>query len=290
MDRIETGIPNQSGVKSVSSALLLALLAALAINGGCGSSLSTPRVIYLEGSGWFWSANRVENGLEAAGYRGEFEKFSWTTYLGAPADHFLAARSPVPAALLARRIEKIRQANPEGRIHVMGLSAGTAVVVSALEKLDPAINVDNVVLLSSSLSARRPLAEALAHVNGNLYVTCSPHDAFLRTLAVNADGRTGRAAGQDGFVIPRETTAEHRQQYAKVVNLRWIPSYAGYGWSGGHLDGYSTEFIQSVIAPRILGTEPYPLDRPLYQSGDAHKISEESHQPAGDDPLWYDAS
>ncbi|MHC4235300.1 MAG: hypothetical protein ACYSUQ_09315 [Planctomycetota bacterium] len=230
---------------------------------GCGSGLSTPRVVYLEGAGWAGSAGSVRSGLRAARYNGAFETFTWTSVLGAPADHLLAARSRIKAKRLARRIEKIRRHNPEGKIYVMGLSAGTALIVKALEELPDGVEVDHVVLFSSSMSARYNLVEALEHVRGRLYATCSGEDMILASLAVNADGMTGQAAGQNGFVLPEGLSSKHKRSYAKVVNLPWRAAYAGFGWNGGHVRATTARFVRGVIAPRILPERPFPLDRPM---------------------------
>ncbi|MCH7813931.1 MAG: hypothetical protein IID40_07915 [Planctomycetes bacterium] len=230
---------------------------------GCNHGISTPRVVYLDGAGWFGSSRAVSSGLRTAGYRGAFETFTWTTFLGAPADHFVAARSAIPAARLARRLTTLRRANPKGKIYLIGLSAGTAVVVKGLEALPDGIEVDQVVLLSSSVSARHDLADALKHVRGRLYATCSLGDLILAAMGVSSDGKVGRAGGRAGFVLPKRHTPAIREQYAKMVNLPWRPGYVAFGWNGGHVRVTRAEFIQRVIAPRILSDQPYPLDRPL---------------------------
>ena len=240
----------------------LSLLAVTAAS-GCGSALGTPRVIYLDGAGWFGSVGSVRAGLRQAGFKGAVETFTWTSFLGAPADHLLAARSRVRAKALARRIEALRRHSPRGKIYLLGLSSGTAVIARALKELPQGVQVDNVVLFSSSLSAGHNLAEALQHVRGRLYATCSTGDMLLASLALNADGTVGRAAGQRGFVLPAGLTDREKRQYTKVVNLPWRPAYAGAGWNGGH--GWVTRsgFVRSVIAPRLLSDEAFPLDRPL---------------------------
>ena len=243
---------------------LLCLGARAALAGsGCGSGLSTPRVIYLDGSFWFSSAGSVKSGLRAAGYDGAFETFTWSTFLGWGADHLVAARSKLRAKLLAGRIETLRRHNPKGKIHLMGLSAGTGLVVKALKELPEGVEVDHVVLFSSSLSARHNLVEALEHVRGRLYATCSGGDMVLASLPVNADGGVGRAAGQRGFVLPEGLSEDEKRQYAKVVNLPWRAAYAGLGWNGGHVRVSRSRFVRSVIAPRILSDKAFPLDRPM---------------------------
>jgi hypothetical protein len=86
---------------------------------------------------------------------------------------------------------------------------------------------------------------------------------ILAALPVNADGGSGPPAGRTGFRLPRGLAATQRAAYAKVVNIPWKPSYVAFGWNGGHVPSTSSEFVRSVIAPRMFSAEPFPLDRPL---------------------------
>lgn len=243
---------------------IAALLApAVALSGGCGSTVRSPLVIFLDGAGHYTAGGSVKSGLREAGYKGAFETFVWSSFLLWGADHFVAARSSLKAEALADRITRARRAHPKGRIHVMGLSAGTALVVSALERLPEDVEVDTVVLFASSVSAERNLIPALRHVRGRLYATCSRHDLILATLPVNADGGSGPPAGRSGFRMPHGLMPSQRAPYAKVVNLPWSPEYVAYGWQGGHVASTSSDFVRCVIAPRILSSQPFPLDRPL---------------------------
>jgi hypothetical protein len=232
-------------------------------SGGCADNVRGPVVFYLDGAGWYGSAGSVEAGLRKAGYKGAFHTYTWSAFLGPAHDHFVNANSSLIAGGLARRIEKARKANPEAPIHVMGLSAGTSVILLALENLDDGVNVDNVVLFSSSVSSNHNLGKAMGHVNRNLYATTSPHDSILTSLPVNADGKGGPAAGQNGFRLPHGASRNTLAAYQRVVNLPWQPSYLGYGWNGSHTSVTDSDFVAAVIAPRILSPDPYPLDRSI---------------------------
>ena len=217
------------------------------------------RVIFLDGAGWSGSHHRIRAGLRAAGYRGRVEDYPWSSLLGPGPDHFLVARKKAKGRQLAERIEKIRAKHPDDPIYLMGLSAGTAVVVFALEQLPPGMYVDHVVLFSPSMSDRHDLTKALQHVRGRLYATCSKYDGILAGVAVNADGVSGRPAGVQGLRMP--SGVKRYDLYARVVNLPWRPAYAGFGWNGGHTSVTTKDFVQRVIAPRILTHKPHPLDR-----------------------------
>lgn len=233
----------------------------MAVIAGCGRPKAGPIVIYLEGAGWFASAGSVERGLRTGGYQGEFSNFTWSAFLGPAHDHLVNAKSKAIAKRLAERITKHRRANPNDPIHVMGLSAGTSLILLALPMLPDDVHVDNVVLFSPSVSSEHNLVDAMEHVKRNLYATSSPHDGILAALPVNADGKGGAPAGRSGFKLPPRARLEALMAYGRVVNIPWQPSYLAYDWDGSHTSVTNSRFVGSVIAPRILTPEPYPLDR-----------------------------
>ncbi len=261
-------IPTSQGIgflqKLRGRAVWAAMLCAVSFFvAGCGDPQEGPITFYLDGAGWYGSSGSVEAGLRAEGYEGTFRTFSWSAYLGPAHDHFVRSKSTITAKRLARRIQKARRANETRQINLMGLSAGSAVILAALERLDRDTMVDNVVLFSPSVSARHNLTKAMRHVRRNLYATCSPHDGILRGLLINADGVSGPPAGKTGFRLPRSPNQYSLEAYQRVINIRWRPSYVGFGWDGGHTSVTEPIFVQSVIAPRVLTVDPYPLDRPV---------------------------
>ena len=164
---------------------------------------------------------------------------------------------------LARKLEKQRDRDPKARINVIALSAGTSVVLSALEQMRPGMAVDNVVLLSSSASERHDLTPIMRHVKGRLYATCSRNDGILSGLMTNADHKGGDPAGISGFKPPRRNDARIHGAYERVINLPWKPAYLAYDWDGGHTAATNRKFIATVIGPRILSDDPFPADRPV---------------------------
>ena len=253
-----------SSTNVIATAACLPLLGAIlaALLAGCASDMSTPRVIFLDGAGWYTGDGPVRAGLRQGGFAGPVERFGWASGLGPLHDHLVVGPSHPRTRALAERITRLRQANPNGKIVVMGLSAGSRVVVCGLEKLPPAVAVDHVVLLSPSISSRHDLSEALRHVKGRLYFTTSTQDGILAT-ACSAGMAGGRPAGQAGFVQPNDQNLETKDLYRKVVPLPWRPDYLPYGWDGGHVSATSSDFIRVVIAPRIIDDLPHPLDQPL---------------------------
>ena len=225
----------------------------------------------------------MRDGLGDAGYKGKIEIFSWTSLLGPGADHLLAG-SKAKGRKLAKRIQKFCADDPNCEIHMIGLSAGTAIVMSALEAMPTWVRVDYVVLLGSSVSGDRDLTAAMRHVKRRLYATVSPEDAVLSGLGVNADGSPGLPAGLRGFRPPPGATlgTEGLAAYKRVVNIPWKPAYMAYGWYGGHVQTTSSDFIRSVIAPRILDKQAYPLDRPVATTGAAPRRAEVIARAKGD--------
>lgn len=222
-------------------------------------------VFYCDGAGWYSSASSVKAGLRAAGFKGKFDTFSWSAFLGPGHDHLVTARSKAVARRLSRKIEQVQLKDPNRRIHVMGLSAGTAIVLSALEQVPDEVHVNHVVLFSPSVSALRDLTPAMQHVSGQLYATCSPHDGIVKTLVINADGGPGPPAGRSGFRMPSRAGEATQAAYRRVINLPWQPSYVGYDWDGGHTAVTRSKFVKAVIAPRILRLGPHPLDRSIME-------------------------
>ncbi len=253
---VKAGKVGRGGARIASVAVVCLLWA-----GGCADSTKGPVVFYLDGAGWYSSADSVKQGLRDAGYEGAFQTFSWSAYLGPAHDHFVNASDQGIARRLARRIEKARSDDPGRRITVMGLSAGTAVVLGGLEALPLGVQVDDVVLLSSSASSQHNLTRAMNHIRRHLYATCSPHDGILSGMVINADGQSGPPAGLVGFRIPQKRGDKTEAAYDRVINLHWRPTYLAFNWDGGHTSVTNWKLIASVIAPRLFSEEPFPLDR-----------------------------
>ncbi|HUS48265.1 MAG TPA: hypothetical protein VNA25_19035 [Phycisphaerae bacterium] len=240
-----------------SGYLVLCAIAAAVLAGGCGQSeLTCPRVIYLDGAGWFTGHSSVRKGLEDAGYPGAFERFHWSMGI-APLDHVSAGPGHPAAEALCQRIMDLRRASPGGQIVLVGLSSASAIIVGALEKLTPDVSVDYVVLLSPSLASRTDLREAMRHVMFEMYVTLSHRDMLL-AMGDSSGPSAGEPAGRVGFQPPYDVACDDEggALYSKVVHIPWKRAYAVYGWTGGHVSSTSSGFIHKVIAPRIMATLP----------------------------------
>jgi hypothetical protein len=222
-------------------------------------------VYYLDGAGggqpWSNWAGGVRSGLLEAGYDGAGEMFTWETGLGVAADQVASNEYKRGKAVeLARKIAAYRQKFPSAPITLLGLSAGTAIAVFTLEALPPDDSVDNVILLSGSLSSYHDLTRALAHVQRKVYVFTSQRDAVLQVmlpLGGTADRGSGttETIGVEGVKQPAGATAETRRLYAaKIVEVPWNAEFAAYGHQGGHTDSVKGPFVERFVAPLVKTT------------------------------------
>lgn len=221
------------------------------------------KVYYLDGAGGGgivlnWGRS-VKKGLREARFPGEIESFSWQTQLGPLLDQNISTRyKRKKARELAGKIEEYKARHPDGRVSLIGLSAGTAVTLYTLEELPHGVQVENVILLSSSVSADYDLGDALRHVRNKMYVFTSDKDPVLKFLvpvAGTADGeRFTRAAGLQGFIVPSGGSEELQREYDKLVHIAWSPEL-DETFRGGHTDTVSSEFVASNVAPLLMGRD-----------------------------------
>ncbi len=212
------------------------------------------KTYYIDGAGnWGFGSVSIRHGLENAGYEGDVEYFRWTSSFVPLLDQlnvFDAARRA--GQRLARRIEDYRERHPNGRVNIIGLSAGTGVAVWACESLSQNCRVDNVVLLGSSLSCHYDMGRALRHIRGRVHVYHSRRDAVLKTVNFmgTIDGHKGVAcAGQVGLQAAR-------RYERRIRNIRWSPKWKKTGWTGGHTDCVKDVFVQQVLARHVVPRGP----------------------------------
>lgn len=223
-----------------------------------GATASRSRaVFYFDGSGGGDSlinwADRFEKGLREIGFDGEFVNVDWQTGWGVLADHeSQQSYKRAEARKAASAIEAYRQRNPYSPITVVGLSAGTAVAIYALEELPSNVRVDRVGLLSPSIASAYDLSEALQHVRVSAIATMSEKDDVLdlaTPLLKTTDDRSVRAAGVHGFERPSNRST----QYGKLQTIEWNPGLEPLGWDGSHTGVTDEAFVRSYLGPRLLG-------------------------------------
>ncbi len=255
----------------VLAALALASLAC--VSAGCATGYKHGQerneygqVFYLDGAGgghplspWAWG---VARGLTAGGFPGDVYMFPWNTGLGPTADESIGVDyKRREARKLAELIRRYQDERPGRPVTLIGYSAGTAIVVFALEELPGSRQVDDVVLLGSALSRHYDLSQALRRVKDRLIVYTSPKDEVL-TVFVALTGTADRefcglcAAGLAGF--DRRGAAgdpESTAQYRKIEDVPWRPEFALAGNDGSHAGWVQSQFIQEYVAPLLRSSD-----------------------------------
>ena len=272
---MRTHSPKNCRHESLLTALVSILLAACL---GCGPGPyriveakpreRTGKVFYLDGAGGGgslvnWGRDLIDT-LRKSSKSLTVTNFSWQIGLGAVLDQQASVEyKREQAAKLASQIREYRRKEPLGEVYLVGLSAGSVVVLYALEQLPEDCQVDGVILLASSVCASYDLSQALARTRGKMYVFTSSKDAVLNGL-VPLTGTADRKycgldiAGLRGFRMPEGLAEDAQREYRKVVTIRWKPEYERLGHNGGHTDCVKASFVQVEVAP-LLTTPPRAL-------------------------------
>ncbi len=222
----------------------------------CGCRASHPvlepygKTFYLDGAGdWGFGRRDVPEGLRRAGYRGDCVVFDWSTTRNPLLDQLdPLGLNKLSAQALASRIRKYKQKYPDNDVNLIALSAGTGVVVWALERLKGEYKVNNVFLVGSSLASSYDMDQALRSVEGKVFVYHSPRDAILPlTLMIGTvDRRLGaRVVGLVGLALKDS-------YHGRVVNIGWEKKWNRLGWKGGHTDCVGRAFVQYEIARKLM--------------------------------------
>lgn len=265
------------------STLALAL-AAITVVSGCQQTqpdrelrMTRGYVYFLDGAGAGGGlknySHSISKGLLAAGYDGAGENFHWQTWLGVTIDQISTEQyKREQASKIAKRIVAFSKQYPDTPITLMGHSAGTAVAVFALEALPAEVHVENVILLSGSLSSEYSLTKALRQVNGRMFVTTSQKDVvlqFLVPLSGTADRALGatKTIGVEGPTPPASQKDETRRQYTKVIQIPWNEQFRNYGDNGAHSDTIKSSFVEAVVAPLIVTNSELTAPPPVKQAG-----------------------
>jgi len=243
------------------------LLLAVAIASACGCNERTRsdrfedgRVYVLSGAGsMMGECQRIRDGLKQAGVRRPIEIFHWSRG-GVLEDQTGVEANRRKARQLARRIEAFKRGSPTSPVHLIGVSAGTGLVVWALEDLEPGAEATAAILISSSLDTRYDLSEALAKTRDGIYSFNSVADTVLSlgvTWAGTVDRNGGLAGGLVGFSPPGGASEDTRRLYKeKLHEIPWWPGDTVLGHLGDHLGATNPAYVKEKVAPIVLGKEP----------------------------------
>lgn len=170
------------------------------------------------------------------------------------------------AAELADRVEQDRREHPSEPVWLIGVSAGTGLVVWGIEELPPDHRVSGAVLIASSLSHRYDLGPVLRKTDRSVYSFYSPVDPVLSlgvTWAGTVDrSRQGTSGGLLTFKPPKDAPQATVELYkAKLTQVGWKPGDVVLGHMGGHLGATQSAYVRRRVAPLLLGQEPAAASR-----------------------------
>lgn len=234
-----------------------------------GGGAANQKTFYLDGAGNMgFGKETVPLGLTDGGYRGEVDHFNWSTYLGPLMDQMAYSHNRRQGRRLAQKISDYLDKHPQGSVNIIALSAGTGVAVFALESLPARYQIDNLVMLSSSLSADYDLTRALRRVRGGAYFFWSPDDPILRgfvPLVGTVDREnTSQVAGVVGARLPPGAGRDTRVWYAsKVHNVRWYAHGSLGPIQLRHAGTTDRTFVREMVAPILVrSARPEPAATP----------------------------
>jgi len=247
--------------------LVPVLMAAVAVGGCSAADYTTPEryqqglVVILGGAGCITSAPRqICQGLDQGGVGHALEVFEWTGSHDVLEDQQNIERNRRVAGQLSARLLRYMGEHPARPVHLIGLSAGTGIVVFALEQLPLGRSVDGACLLASSVNNNYDLTRALRRVRNEITNFSSVADVVVLGVGVGMAGTvdrgTGVSAGIGGFSVPKEATETAKRLYKeKLVEMPWNPAYVIFGHVGDHLGASSSGFVKHFMAPIVLDAE-----------------------------------
>jgi hypothetical protein len=199
-------------------------------------------------------------GLKQLGVEAEVQIYDWTGIDRGIAALANVTRHQEQARLVAEMLTRRYRADPSVKIIVSTHSAGTGIIVWALEQLPDDVMIDELVLLASALSPEYDLSRALRHVRNGAYSFNSELDTIVLGAGTRAFGTVDRmkvdAAGKVGFRKPANATDP--EQYRKLHQFPYDADWMRFDNNGEHIGSMTRAFARSVIAPVVLGKGPPP--------------------------------
>ena len=155
------------------------------------------------------------------------------------------------AAELADEIRKLREEDAERPIYLVAHSAGTGLVLRAVESL-PAGSVERLILLSSAVSPQYDLRPALAATRREIVSYHSPHDRMMLEWGTKKFGTVDRVysagAGLNGFQTPTDANANDKALYDRLVQVPWSQRMLRCGHLGQHNGPCSPAFMLNELS------------------------------------------
>ncbi len=191
--------------------------------------------------------------LPRAGVRHEVVDFVWTHGRGRIVKDLQDTRHALQKANeLAEEVRRLKSADPERPIYLVGKSGGAGLVLAAAEQLAPA-TLERIILLSAAVSPTFDLRPALRATRFEIVSFYSPYDQFWLSWGTShfgtIDRQYGPSAGLVGFVIPAELSTQDQALYDRLVQLPWNPRMIWEGHMGGHIGTSMPGFVGKEVAP-----------------------------------------
>jgi pimeloyl-ACP methyl ester carboxylesterase len=185
------------------------------------------------------------------------EIVDWTAGHNVLEDQTNLDRNRQIARQSSQRIARYVAQYPGRPVHLVGISAGTGIVVFAVEQLPPGVQVDGLILMASSLTNTYDLSPAMNRVRNDITNFSSVADVGVLGVGVGLAGTvdrgSGPAAGLYGFGLPDGASPQIEALYKeKLVEVPWKPTYVVYGHVGDHLGAASAGFVRRFVAPIVL--------------------------------------
>ena len=221
-------------------------------------------VVCLSGAGGMaCEVERLRKGLYKGGVECALENFQWSRK-NVFNDQMDIEENRRQAALLARRIETYQLDYPARPVYLLGVSAGTGLIVWAIEDLKPGHSIDGVFLIASSLDAGYDLTRSLERIDDQMYIFYCLTDPLLSVGSIligTVDRRHSFAGGFGGFNTPKDADRYTEDIYhSKLTQRGWHLTDIFQGHMGGHLGASNPAFVRKHIAPLITANEPPPGD------------------------------
>jgi pimeloyl-ACP methyl ester carboxylesterase len=156
------------------------------------------------------------------------------------------------AAELAVEVRRVKAADPDRPVYLIGKSAGAAIVLFAAEQLPPA-SIERMILLSAAVSANFDLRPALRATRNEVVSFHSCYDWLVLGVGTTefgtADRVHGKSAGLYGFIKPADMTPEDAALYRRLVQVPWsIDMMSGLNL-GGHQGTSMPGFLKREVSP-----------------------------------------
>jgi pimeloyl-ACP methyl ester carboxylesterase len=195
----------------------------------------------------------AELALHHAGLPHELHHFNWTHGTGRylrdlqDTQHILKKSEELAAFIRAYRAR-----HPERPIYVVGKSAGTCLVLFALQQLAPN-TVERVILLSPAVSPTFDLRGPLRSTRREVVSFYSCNDRMVLGLGTSqfgtADRFYGKSAGLTGFVVPSPLSEEDRRTYQRLIQVPWTTRMLLEGATGSHKSTSMPRFLAAEVVP-----------------------------------------